>query len=508
MEDFIKDIYKYSKLHTELCDGIREARSLRMGLACDFFNESYKGLCECSKRSLEMGCSFATDFAKSIIDMENFNGDLRLLCDHIERKVLPYISMWIKELADIDVDTEDGYRLKSSDSGYITAQIVSSGRYIHSTYNPMSEAYTYIKNVFSPMYQEYIFFGCGMGYYVYQLYRISSGSIKITIYEKDINLVNYAKLYGVLDWTPDTIMNVVLTDDYSDFLAHSTKEDVRPVFHIPEIYQLDNNDRKEIEDLCIGLNTSNYMKDIAVMNYYRNLEVDMPDVTVLKERVFSDAIIVAAGPSVDQGIDYLRQSKGKKTIIAVNTIFRKLIECGIEPDYVVALDGSSRMEKHLIGLEKVKVPLIADLCVYWRWCRDYEGPKYRVYSTYTCREAERYIKENGKEKWPSGGTVTFLAMEFAYRMGAKRIYLLGVDMGYPDRRSHAIGTAYGMIQDSEELIEVCSVGGGKVLTDPVMNRYRTAMESRINQIGKEIEFYNLSTIGARINGTKEIPINS
>ena len=81
-------------------------------------------------------------------------------------------------------------------------------------------------------------------------------------------------------------------------------------------------------------------------------------------------------------------------------------------------------------------------------------------------------------------------------------------MGYPDRRSHAVGTAYGMIQDSEELIEVCSVGGGKVLTDPVMNRYRTAMESRINQIGKETEFYNLSTIGARINGTKEISINS
>lgn len=508
MEDFIAEIYKYSKLYSELENGIREARSLRMSLAGDYFNNTYKELCDCSQQFMEMGYNFASGFAQNVIKMDGLRGDLRLLSDHVERAILPYLLRWIKEMADIDVDTEDGYRLKSSDLGYITAQIVSTDQYIHSSYDPMDEAYTYIKSVFDPEYREYIIFGSGLGYYAYQLYRISNGSVKITIYERDVNLLNYARLYGVLDWIPDTIVNIVLTDDYSDFLTYGHNEGVRPIFHIPEIYQLDKKYRKEIENLCIGLNTSNYMKDIAVMNYHRNLEVEMPDVSVLKEIILPDAIIVAAGPSVDQGIDYLRQNKGKKTIIAVNTILRKLIECGIEPDYVVALDGSSRMEKHLIGLEKAKIPLIADLCVYWRWCRDYEGPKYRVYSTYTCREAERYIKENGKEKWPSGGTVTFLAMEFAYRMGAKRIYLLGVDMGYPDRRSHAVGTAYGMIQDSEELIEVCSVGGGKVLTDPVMNRYRTAMESRINQIGKETEFYNLSTIGARINGTKEISINS
>ena len=89
-------------------------------------------------------------------------------------------------------------------------------------------------------------------------------------------------------------------------------------------------------------------------------------------------------------------------------------------------------------------------------------------------------------------------------MGAKRIELVGVDLGYPDGKSHAEGTALGIQMNQEEMYEVEQVGGGKLLTTPVMSIYRRAMETRIAQIGDDVKFYNLSTIGARIQGTIEM----
>ncbi len=504
MEKFIKEIYEYSELYSELKQGILETRQMRMVFAEDHFNTAYNKLCVCCRECIKASCDYAMDFTQSVIQMSEYKNNLMLLSDHVEDNVLPWLKKWINDYAQIDVDTETGYRIVSSKVGYLTIQIVESGKYIHSLYDPMEEARQYINRIYEPEYREYILYGCGMGYYAYQIFRASFGAARITIYERDENLLNYARDYGVLDWIPDSTMTIKLIKSNTEFIEHSKQKGVKAVFHIAEMDSMPDFGKEELVRRCIGENTSNEMKRIAVMNYYRNLEQNIPDASEMKEKILPEAVVVAAGPSLDLSMDYLRMCKGKKSIIAVNTIFRKLIKNGIEPDFVVVIDASERMEKHLEGVENEKVPLIIDLCGYWRWCRDYLGPKYMVYSTFGCKEAEAYIKQNKKEKWPSGGTVTFLAMEFAYRMGAKKIYFVGTDLGYPEGKSHATGTAYGMELNTERMVEVNRVGGGKILTDHVMNQYRNAIEIRISQIGSKVKFYNLSTIGARIKGTIEL----
>lgn len=505
MEKFIADIYEYSRMYTELKLGVLETRQLRMAHAEDHFNVVYKRLCDCCRKCLEAGCSYAMEFTQNVLQMSELKNDLRILSDHVERYVLPLMLKWISEYATIDVETEEGYRILSSNVGYLTIQFTATGKYLHSAYDPMEEARIFIGRMFDPFYSEYILYGSGMGYYAYQLYKISYGAAKITIYERDAKLLAYARRYGVLDWVPDSVLNVELIDDNGvAFLEHSRKKGVKAVFHTAELDLMEQTDREELTNLCIGVNTSNVMRDIASMNFYRNMEVNLPDVFRLKGKIKNEAIVVAAGPSLDGTMDYLRRNKGKKTIIAVNTIFRKLVQNGIKPDFVVVIDASDRMEKHLVGMENEDASAVLDLCAYWRWAHDYRGPKYRMYSTYGCREAKEFIEKNKKEKWLSGGTVTFSAMEFAYQMGAKKIYFAGVDMGYPGGKSHASGTAYGMQLAQEEMFEVEAVGGGKVLADYVMNLYRRDIEFRIAQIENQVEFYNLSTIGARIWGTVEV----
>ena len=503
MEDFIAEIYSYAELYTKLRQGVEEIRQNRMTYAKDFFNDVYENLCACCKVCLEESFIHARELSKGVIGMSGCKNDFLLLGDHIEEYVLPFLKEWIGEMSHIDVVTEDGkYRIVSSRLGYLTIQICESGKYIHSAYDPMKEAERCIKSRYDPVYSEYILYGCGMGYYAYQLYMITDGSARIVIYEKDQNLLEYARQYGVLDWIPEDVLSIKIGEKDKAFIEHSLHDNVKAIFHIAEIDTSNSREKEQIYRLCIGENTAAHIAEMATLNFYRNIAQKLPDVSEMKEQVLEDVVIVAAGPSLDNTLDFLRRCKGKKTIIAVNTVFRKLVQNGIKPDFVVVLDASKRMIKHLRGVEHEAVPLIVDLCVYWRWCYEDHGPKYIVYSTYSCKKAEEYIKKNEKEKWPSGGTVTFLALEFALRKSAKRIYLVGCDLGYPEGRTHAADTAYAETTD-KEMIDVERVGGGTIPSDYVFGLFRSAIETRIEQTGNAAVFYNLSTIGARIKGTKE-----
>ncbi len=50
------------------------------------------------------------------------------------------------------------------------------------------------------------------------------------------------------------------------------------------------------------------------------------------------AIIVAAGPSLEKNVQYLKQAKGKMMIIAVDTALRYLVSQGVQPDLAVVAD--------------------------------------------------------------------------------------------------------------------------------------------------------------------------
>ena len=503
-ESFIEEIYNYSKIVTALKQTVRELRSGRNKMFLEGINDTYKLLCASCEKCMQMGYPHAREFSENVLRMSEMTDDLMLLGDHVEAKVLPFLCEWISLYADIDVDTEDGYRIKSSGTGYLTACIQMTGKYIHSTYDPMDEAALYIDSLYDPKCSEYVFYGCGMGYYIYQLYRISYGSVRITVYERDANLVTYARHYGVLDWVPESVLNVIIDTEMVAFQEHSDREGVKTVFHLPEVEALDSGCKKEaLLQRYIAFNTGHVMKKVLPINVWRNTEKNLPDASEVKETVLSDAVVVAAGPSLDDCMVLLKKWKGNKTIIAVDTVFKKLLSNGIKPDFVTAIDPFSSVAKHLEGVEQENVPLILDYGVYWRWSHDYQGPKYIAYSELTYEEADIYVRQNAKKKWPSGGTVTFLAMEFAIRNRAKRIFFVGADFGYPGGKSHAAGTAFSHEIKREEMLETEAVGGGRIQTDHMMNLYRQSIEQRIAQMGNKIKFYNLSTKGARIKGTIE-----
>lgn len=515
-EAFLEEIYKEAELAYRLKLAVEYARihdELHMGEIC---NEIFQPLCGVCKEYLQQDREKGLALWNAIQTFTGIDNDLVMRGDVIEKQILPLLGEKIRLCGgDICVENEEGdFLFESSVSGFLTLKDLKHNKYIHSASDPMWEARKLAEYIFTPEKKEYSIRGLGLGYLIYQLYVISAGTVRIHVFEKDARMVEYAGSYGVLDWIPKEKLELVLDESPDAFLKSTAKEDIGYYVFLPEIYSETAETRRRLEDVYMQFATPKKLHWDSELNYWNNKRSDCHPVSDLR-RLFirgdagsrrngsegegfgkSEFIIVAAGPSLDDNLEFLRQNQGKKTMIAVGTVFRKLLENGIVPDIVTVLDPQARTYKQIEGLEDQNVPMLLGVTAYWGFAANYQGDKYLVPLPGVHEE-----KEN-EEVWAIGGTVTHLATEAAIRFGAESIYLVGVDLAYPNGVSHAEGTMDRTVKGTEDMLPVEGVGGSTVYADSMFIAYRQWLEDRI-ALTPRITYYNMSRIGARIAGTKE-----
>ena len=429
--------------------------------------------------------------------------DYILVGDILESVILPIMEETIQAKLNYYEQIDDRYVIESTASGFLTIYDSITERYLHSNNDPMDEARIIVEEMYDYEKERYFVWGCGLGYHIYQLYMYSSGSIPIVVYEPNEHIIEYAKEYGVLSWVDDKVLEIRTTDDINDFVK---KDDDENGFFIlyPYINTIENNE-------CKSAMLQFYMQQragweashVVKLNYYRNTQLDLPDISKInRNKVRKEWVVVGGGPSVDDSIGLLKSWKDSKTIIAVGTIWKRMIKEGINPDYVVFMDPYETVYEQILGCDDTAATLLVSLSTYWKCARDYKGEKYTICVDIPDCPTEQYAKKMELELWESGGTVTSLAIEVAIKFRAESIYLVGVDLAYPGEVSHAKGTALYSKIDTSKLITVESVNGGRVYTDAAFNLYREWIEYRIVQ-HRDIHFINVSNIGAKILGTEE-----
>ena len=119
--------------------------------------------------------------------------------------------------------------------------------------------------------------------------------------------------------------------------------------------------------------------------------VHAPDVGELRDR-FKDIpfILIGAGPSLDESIDFLKSVKDKAIIVASNSPYRKLINNGIRPHLVVTADP---MEPTLAGFQNVSlegVPLACPFSAYPEIVKRFSG---RILSWCTFNPIASFLKK-------------------------------------------------------------------------------------------------------------------
>lgn len=445
------------------------------------------------------GSSLYTQLKSITTDMKDY---LQFSCD-LYTMIIPELYRYMKCYGHIDVEDGD-YRIESSQSGYLSLTKLKSNCLIHGKSDPMEDARVNAESIYSAEYDEYCILGSGFGYLPYQLYRISGGAAKVRVYETDVKLLQYGRNYGVLDWIPKENLYIENDIDIMKFLQYVDQHAVGCYVSEWFLDDLPENEKEALQKVYMAYSVSRDVEDRNfAINFWKNMENEFCCFSDLLGCTMSkDFIVAAAGPSLDESIGFIQANREKMVVIAVGTVFRKLMKLGIEPDYVAVLESHELVYQQFEGLEEKKVPLIMPMCAYWKIAEKYKGKKY-LFPSCDCAESIKYAETHGEEIWGVGGTVSYTAIEAAIRLGAHNIYLLGLDLAFPDALSHAVDTPQRRKLDVSNYSLIDQVGGGKVYSDYAFSLYREAIEKLILMYPK-VNFYNLSKIGAKIKGTMEL----
>lgn len=152
------------------------------------------------------------------------------------------------------------------------------------------------------------------------------------------------------------------------------------------------------------------------------------------------AIITAAGPSLEDGMDELvKARKGGAILIATDTSLPALLGRSIYPDAVVSIDCQTISYYHFLKGIPEGTPLVLDLASPNRLARLTQSVRFFSSGHPFCAFlSSRWRPFPALDT--SGGNVTHAALSLAEALGAERALLLGADFSYPEGKSYARGT--------------------------------------------------------------------
>ena len=499
-ESFIEEIYFYANTISQLRHVVHFIRIMDDRQALTLLKNNLTNMEKMLDACITDGYEEAETLNTCLMDMADLK-DIILLGDMLENIAIPIMERWMQTWVGINEQVDERYAIESTASGFLTLKDTVANRYLHSNNDPMEEARKIIEHQYNYEKKSYFVWGCGLGYQAYQIYLYSEGTIPIKIYEPNLDIIEYAFRYGVLAWIPQEILQIIPRGTVSAFLME--RQDSDAVFYLlPYINCEPDMEQKRLltEDYIRQSSKWETTHELKI-NFNRNKDCLFLDIHELdRSGLKTDMVIIAGGPSVDHVIKELGNWQGTKTLIAVGTIWKRLLSEGIKPDFVVFMDPYDTVYGQVKDVEDTTPTFLLSMSTYWKVARTYKGKIFTVCvdgPEYGIRE---YASQNGLELWPSGGTVTALAMEFAIRFGAKKIYLAGVDLAFPGGMSHAAGTNFRSRIELTQLMEIPGTMGNVVYTNETFQLYRQWIENRISQ-NPHIEFVNMSDIGAQICGT-------
>ena len=217
------------------------------------------------------------------------------------------------------------------------------------------------------------------------------------------------------------------------------------------------------------------------------------------------AFVVAAGPSLDNDLEFIRSHVERAIVISCGTTLRILLRNGIRPDFHVEMEN---------------VPAVADLMK--KLSADYSFDDMTLIASSTVDPGVRSFFKNivfyfrpGLASFPMFAvddksaltmglpTVANLGLAFAQEIGCSAIYLFGMDLGTRDQRKHhAKDAAYnvGEIEFNTTIDQpVPGNFGGTVYSERIYLWSRDMAQHSVKSGVPRIVHYNCSD-GVRIDG--------
>lgn len=405
--------------------------------------------------------------------------------------------------------------LETAKNGEITAKVETDGRYLylHSRYNPTEEAETIYKNKIFEKNNIFIS-GFGLGYHILEIVKNLREKQKIVVMVTDPEVFKYAVEFIKLEnITKNKNVEILFSAEKNSLilqlqkkLEESDESDWDFVVHQPSIKTVPENFRiltDIIDRIEINKKSLELFKPIIMENVKNNVKNFVKDHSICEiENIYKKAplFIVAAGPSLDKNIDYLKNIEDKGIIVSVGTTAKKLIKRGIIPDFIIVIDGLGNVYKQLEGIEE-RIPLIYFPTANYMAVDNYKGKRICAFpqDDPLFEEIEQVLKV-GTIK--SGGSVATAACDLAKKIGAETIIFVGQDLALSEEGlTHVSGTQFeNNKKEQKNLKKVRGNISENVYTLKNLYVYLKWFEDYI-ETEKNIKFVNSTEGGAYINGT-------
>lgn len=248
--------------------------------------------------------------------------------------------------------------------------------------------------------------------------------------------------------------------------------------------------------------------------------IDKYKILTLKNKkdfiIDKNVLFLAAGPSLENNLDLIKENQNKFIIITIGAVYKKLFENGIIPDIVTTVDPQyDVLNSTHFNLEDVKLLkdtiIMASINTPTKILERFNQEKLFLY------EVLDSFKINSNEYF--GVSIGEISLSLILDLNFKNIYLLGTDLcinqitgeshfsNYINKREDYTkeSKVNNLKQDNytvEDFIEVKGNTSDKVITKRIFALSIIQYVNIINKFKKNFQtIYNLSKDGAYIEGT-------
>ncbi|MCB1152005.1 DUF115 domain-containing protein [bacterium] len=180
-------------------------------------------------------------------------------------------------------------------------------------------------------------------------------------------------------------------------------------------------------------------------------------------------LVVGAGPSLDAALPIIELHGKRAWIIAVDAALRPMQAAGIVPDFAVSIDPNDANAEQCRDLNILPRLIYfpsthPEVVARWQGERIAAAPEGDPLS-------DEVDPEGRLARLRSGGIVGTAALAAAEYMAAGAIAMVGMDLAFPDQRTHAAGAHHFRRLDGDPYLKfVPSWNGDRVPTGPVFER--------------------------------------
>ncbi len=319
--------------------------------------------------------------------------------------------------------------------------------------------------------------GFAMGHHVRAILAKAKSAALVVVYEPDVAL-----LRAVLErqdhsaWLWDPLLRFVTDADDATALGRALEGSeglvslgVEIVDHPPSAQRLGDTPAtlattlaQVVRSIRTNVITTLAQADVTIRNQLMNLDryVAAEGIAPLRGACAGrPAVVISAGPSIHRNLHLLGQPwvRERVVLVAVQTMLKPLLERGIKPHFVTALDYheiSTRFYEGLTPEDVEGVTLVAEAkgnaAILDAWPGALRCPSDGFLDELLGADqaARGAIK--------AGATVAHLAYYLARHLGCDPVMLVGQDLGFTDGQYYGAGAAIHTVWGSE-LGEFCTL---------------------------------------------------